>query len=79
MSLDFKCRKQLQQTLHVFQFRQVRVSCNLLSFVIGQKFTCHIWEVSKARPINLISTMEVHKVSTLGPLGHLIHLCVYCT
>ena len=35
LSLDFTCRNQLQQTLHVCRFWQVCVSCNLLSLVIS--------------------------------------------
>ena len=31
LSLDFTCRNQLQQTLHVCHFQQVCASCNLLS------------------------------------------------
>ena len=33
LSLDFTCRNQLQQTLHVCWFRQVCVSSNLLSLI----------------------------------------------
>ena len=37
LSLDFTCGNQLQQTLHVCWFRQVCVSCNLLSLISTTK------------------------------------------
>ena len=42
LSLDFTCRNQLQQTLHVCQFRQVCVSCKLLYLVSSLLLNWHV-------------------------------------
>ena len=67
LSLDFTCRNQLQQTLHVCRFWQVCISCNLLSLgiIYCQKSKLLVFAIDNHFPVSIVLVLKIPFTSLL--------------